>query len=89
MLYSSVYNLFAFIGRKAPFTHSLKPCRDEIVSAWAVKLRSTLEAKPQLNLIDEEAEETQNQERSRTRMTMTTSIQDITSVHYGPEVVEL
>jgi len=22
MLYSSVYNLFAFIGRKAPFTHS-------------------------------------------------------------------
>jgi len=23
MLYSSVYNLFALIGRKAPFTHSL------------------------------------------------------------------
>jgi len=22
MLYSSVYNLFALIGRKAPFTHS-------------------------------------------------------------------
>jgi len=23
MLYSSVYNLFALLGRKAPFTHSL------------------------------------------------------------------
>jgi len=23
MLYSSIYNLFAMLGRKAPFTHSL------------------------------------------------------------------
>jgi len=31
MLYSSVYNLFALVGRKAPFTHSLTEAAQTLI----------------------------------------------------------
>jgi len=39
MLYSSVYNLFALIGRKAPFTHSLDLGRENSDIKTLVGLR--------------------------------------------------
>jgi len=53
MLYSSVYNLFALIGRRAPFTHSLKTSRQKSKIDKQDKNQPKLETFAQSNKTEE------------------------------------